>query len=128
MGIQHLKGQVGIEFLVFIGVATFIAILIITATIFYLKEFRGDESYDELKAVGDKIRNEVYMAASVEDGYQRAFYLREDINYSITKSNKTVLITTPLKTHAVPVEVEFTGNFQKGWNNITRNNGVIDVN
>ena len=124
----HLKGQIAIEFMTFVAIITIIAAVIIGATIFYIKDYRGDEEYSDLKQIGDKIRNEIYMAASVEDGYCREFYLTNRTSYSITRSNQTILVTTPTRTHSTHVEVDFTGNLQRGWNNISRQSGVIYVN
>ena len=127
MGI-HLKGQVAIEFMTLVGLIALISITVISATTFYLKDFRGDEAYDDLKKIGDKIRTEVYMASTVEDGYYREFYLTNNTNYSITRSNKTILITTPEKTHSTHVEVDFIGTIQRGWNNISKQGGLVYVN
>lgn len=128
MGLYLKKAQVGIEFIILIGILTFISMMVIGAIMFYLKDLRSDEIYYDLKGVGSMIRNEVYMAASVEDGYSRSFFLRDDINYSITELNKSILISAGNNSHVSFVEVDWTGNFQRGWNNISKQEGVIYVN
>ena len=99
-----------------------------SVTFYYLKDFRNDEKYYDVKAIGEQIRNEVYMAASVEDGYSRQFFLDNNTNYSIRRVNKSILVSSGSNSYASFVEMDFVGNFTRGLNNISKLDGVVYVN
>lgn len=123
-----MKAQAGIEFIILMGVVALISLIIVGTILFYLKGLRGDEFYYDLKGVGDSIRNEVYLAASVEDGYNRVFFLDNRTNYNISKQDKSIVVSSSDSSHITFVEVEYVGSFQRGWNNISKLDGVIYVN
>jgi uncharacterized protein (UPF0333 family) len=127
LGLQ-LKGQVGLEFIILISVILFISVLVIGVTFYYLKDFKKDEKYYDVKAIGEQIRNEIYMAASVEDGYSRQFFLNNNTNYSIRRVNKSILVSSGSNSYASFVEIDFVGNLTRGLNNISKIDGVVYVN
>ena len=77
-----------------------------------------------------KLQREIYIAASVEDGYVRYFTIpekNEGINYSVTTKNLSLIVESKNAFSVVTLPYSI-GNLTKGSNKINKTGGTIYVN
>ena len=124
------KSQISLEFVVLIAMA--FVMLIAFSTIVSDRTISVNKERDALllKEIVEKVKSEVFLASSVEDGYSRQFTIPQKLdgkNYNITIQNRTII--GRLKELEITTSViQITGNAVKGINNITKTNGVICLN
>jgi hypothetical protein len=102
--IKMKKGQFGIEFIYFVGIAMVILLIYLILTSTYLSGtlFRRDKI--ESKNLLEKIRNEINIAGRVENGYLREIVLPKKINnkdYSLTLKSREIYIRYPINSQDV---------------------------
>jgi len=127
--LRKKKGQISIEFIVIISIATTFLIVFLLFGTTLLGEKTTNKEYAAMRDLGYALQSEFILAASSERGYQRTFFLPsmlDMINYSISNTNQSFTISykDELLTFFVP---EFEGNISKGDNLIITNQTHIIV-
>lgn len=124
------KAQVSVEFFIFMGMAFLVAIAFEIASLDQLKDFRVQKESDSVKDIAIKLQKEILIAASVEDGYVRAFTIpnqMDNINYTLTTLNYTITVESKNSIYTVLIP-NSVGNVTKGPNIINKTGGVIYIN
>ena len=126
------KGQASIEFLVFFALLITLAIYIVWNGIFSLFYINQEKAREDFEGLCQRISNELLLASSIGNGYERNFTLPKVIdgyNFTITVSNYSVYITWDhTETYCPCVAERVEGSFILGQNTIKNVNGVIHVN
>ena len=124
------NAQVALEFMLF----AVIAFIILTAMLFSMRkqliDLNSQRDTKELNDVVNRLREEIFLASIVQDGYYREFSLPNTINrknYQLSISDKLVVGTIRNYTLTIPVP-DVAGSPQKGSNTINRTGGVIYLN
>lgn len=129
-GTMKRKAQVAFEFVVLVSVA-FMALLVFTT--FVADNFESAESdteYYRLKDAALSVRSEINLASTLQDGYQRSFFVPltiDGLDYNITKNSDFLSLQSEGADYQVRVP-PFTGAVVKGNNNIKKTNGTIELN
>jgi len=127
-----MKGQISIEFLMFISILTVIALLFLWNNFSLNYKMIDIKSKIEAKKFCDEIAFEINAAVKAGNGYERNFYMENNFfgasdfdiyvrNYSVSidwdKGSATCKIITK----------NTTGTISTGWNHIKNINGEIIV-
>lgn len=124
------SAQISAEFFILLSIGLLIAIGFEIASLNQLREFRIQKENEMIKDVALKLQKELFIAASVEDGYVRTFQIPDKldaINYSITTANATIFVQSKQGFYVVTIP-SIVGNVSKGTNVINKSSGVIYVN
>lgn len=124
------KAQSSFEFVLLVGAAFAAAIIFLFASADDMKDLIYKREHLFLKEQGDRIAQEISLAVQVEDGYRRSFLVPEKIDnkeYGIVMSNRTLTLTSDHTTYILRVP-RIEGSVAKGWNNITREDGIVRLN
>lgn len=124
------KAQISAEFFVFLGLAFLVAIAFEIASINQLNDFRIKKENEAVKDMALKLQKELLLAATVEDGYVRAFTIPDNldrVNYTLTTTNSTITVKSANSLFMVLIP-NAVGNVSKGANTINKTGGVIRIN
>ena len=127
---MHSKAQISAEFFIFVGLAFLIAISFEIASLEQLNDFRVKKENEAVKDLALKLQREVLIAASVEDGYARVFFIPDTldlVNYSFTIQNSTLDVQSKNGFYEVQIP-NAVGNITKGNNKINKTGGVVYLN
>ncbi len=128
-----MKGQISIEFLVYLG------FVLLIGSFFMLNHFTNSRKLIKIKAeidaenLLDKVCFEINSAVTAGKGYKREFYLEKAIdgfsNYSFYVSNYSVSLDWGDNSKSSRIITQsVNGSISKGWNTIRNMDGVIYVN
>lgn len=124
------RAQVAFEFVILIGIV-FTALLVFTSFVRdNFSEAQSDTDYFKLKDVALSVKSELTLAISLEDGYQRYFFVPltvDGLEYNISHPNGELLFASEGAEYAVTVP-PFEGDVEKGNNVIRKIDGVIELN
>lgn len=125
------KGQISIELFIFFGIAL-LFFLFITAVVADRQNSEGknQERY-QLDQIANQLQQEIYIAASVQDGYTRTFSIPQTIqgkNYTPSIYDDTTLSISVQDTEVIRRIFPVIGQPQKGENQIRKNDGQITLN
>jgi hypothetical protein len=124
------RAQVAFEFVVLVAVA-FTALIVFTVFVRdNFSDVQSDTDYYKLKDVALSVRSEISLAASLEDGYQRAFFVPltiDGLEYNISRENGYLTFASSGAEYVVSVP-PYDGILQKGNNVIAKTDGAIGVN
>ena len=73
------KTQISMEFVLLVTFMLFVFIVFFSVVQYRLAEATHEKELELLKQVGESIRNELTLAANVEDGYERTFIVPENV-------------------------------------------------
>jgi hypothetical protein len=123
------RAQFVIEFSMILAVVVVIGMLYLAIATSILTDTSEQQRLFVLNDVGYGIQDEMLLAASVSDGYERTILVpvRADrFDYQIVDSNTTITLTSGVLsiTYDLPLH---SGTFVKG-NNVIRKNGILQVN
>lgn len=124
------KAQISAEFFVFLGLAFLIAIAFEIASLDQLNDFRIQKESEAVKDLAFKLQKELLVAATVEDGYVRAFEIPDTldgINYTLTTINSTITVESKNSLFIVSIP-NSVGNVSKDTNVINKTGGVVYIN
>ena len=85
---------------------------------------------EAVKDLALKLQKELFIAATVEDGYARFFEIPDkldNINYSLTTQNSTIAVQSKNGFYLVSIP-KTVGNVSKGNNKVNKTGGVIYIN
>ena len=126
------RAQIAIEFLITFGFLFFIFILFLGSIAEKYQFLENDKNRLLLKEEAYKLREEIVMANSVENGFHRSFIVPsalEGLNYSIQIINQTVLVVESSQDEFSIRIPPVNGTFVSGGaNRIDKKNGIICLN
>ncbi|MBN2203227.1 MAG: hypothetical protein JW700_03525 [Candidatus Aenigmarchaeota archaeon] len=127
------KGEMSLEFLVFIGIILVFFVFFFAIIGGKTKEINQATIYSDAQGIADKLSDEIGIAARFE-GYYREFSLPQKLvngeNYSITLHMDLRLIEIKWGINSVMSTMmtdSITGNFSPGINRISNVEGVLVV-
>ena len=124
------KSQISLEFIIFLGLASFIGIIFTLMSISEARNIGITKEAVLIKEVAHKIKSEVNLASVSLDGYVRSFTLPEKINnklYNAEIKNNTLTVSTEGSAYHLKI-LNATGNIKIGKNYIKRTNGLVQIN
>lgn len=130
------KAQSSIEFLLLIGAVLFFFVVLITALQFNIGQKTRERQGLIARDIAQTVKSEIDLASSSTDGYLREFQIPLQVlnlNYNIniypgSESYVVYLNSTEGRIGlTIPVQ-NVTGNINKGYNNITKEDGVVYLN
>lgn len=129
---MYKKAQSAIEFMILIGaVLLFFTTFLIAIQIQNTDKIKEQRS-NHLKEIARTIQNEISLAVSSYNGYQRAFILPEqilDLPYNASLQSKSVYVYTLNNKHALALPVaNVTGQLIIGANTIRKINNSVFLN
>jgi len=125
------KAQSTIEFVLLTMVLFLFFVFFLSFSSTQLINTARQHEFDLLKKNVEIVGNEVALAASQKDGYERNFSIAETIagsSYDITQNGKSLMFSTDDYSYSINLAVEINGTIQKGENRIRKSNGVVYVN
>ncbi|HII71553.1 TPA: hypothetical protein HA265_02250 [Candidatus Woesearchaeota archaeon] len=124
------RAQVAFEFVILVSIA-FMALLVFTAFVRdNFDDVESDTSYYKLKDLAMSVKSEITMASTLDDGYQRSFFVPltiDGLEYNITQVQDFMTFSSGGSDYQVRVP-PFTGMVVKGNNEIKKTNGTIELN
>lgn len=124
------KSQIGVEFMIFSGIALITAIIFVSISFSQTKDLYDTKEFLLVKDIALKIDKEIDITSYVEDGYNRKFDIPEMINngdYNISIVNNTLTVWTNTTQYVTRI-LNITGYVERGSNTITKTNGIIYLN
>ena len=126
-----MRGQVALEFIVMIGTACLIFTVFTTIAFYYLNQYNYEQKIQLVNNLGFKIQQEISLAGSVSDGYQRSISIPERVGnkgYTITLYTNSFSINySDEYTAEFPIPNISSGSLQPGTNVITKLDGNISI-
>jgi hypothetical protein len=126
------KGQSAIEFLIIVGVASFMFLIFLIAIQNNISDETDKNRNFILKEIALTVQHEIKLAYSSVDGYRREFELPlkiTNLDYEIDFIHDFVYVRTTDLKYALSLPVEDVGgDIYKGENVITRNDGFVYLN
>jgi hypothetical protein len=126
-----MKSQSTIEFMIIIGILSF---FILTLSALLGSKFLSVQEEKDTKIMENfalSIENEIDIASSSLDGYERNFNIPQTIDenqYTIKiLGNRELTIFYKGKEHTVFLPDQIVGNISKGTNRIVKKNGVVYI-
>jgi len=126
---MQLKAQVSMQFIMAVGFLFVIFVLFIIGLASRYEEINKELEYVLAKDIALKIRREIQLATTLEDGYHRTFTLPEKlevIDYNITIVNNILVIQTEHHEYSVRIP-KIKGHITKGNNSIWKTNNTICI-
>jgi hypothetical protein len=125
------RAQIATEFafMVMLSLAFLASTLIVVA--FYLERSQTQAIDAGLTDVVSQVQQELLLAATVEDGYTRIFFIPETVEgqgYALTNDHTTVTATSPNGPIAIKLIPSVNGTLQRGENTLRRHSGMLCVN
>lgn len=129
---MKLKAQTGIEFMAFVAILLILLLVIASNSSFFTVDMMNTRTYSEGKKMADSIAFEINTAAQAGNGYQRRFYIDNNIfgrtNFVIAVSNYSVTVDWAASFASTPIVVgSIQGNLTVGWHTINNTGGIIYV-
>ncbi len=127
---RRREAQVAVEFILLVG---FVMMAFFVFVIFVRENFSDTQTATtgyQIKDIAVSVQTEMNKAATMEDGYSRAFEIPENIDgteYNITKTGDFLMFSTEDSEYSVTVP-SFTGMVVKGNNHIVKKDGSLEVN
>ncbi|MBI2663733.1 hypothetical protein HYX10_00120 [Candidatus Woesearchaeota archaeon] len=125
-----MKSQASFEFLSMLVVVIIIAAAFALFASDRMKEINSGQTNSELRGIASTVKNEIDIASSMEQGYERAFELplaAGSKNYSISLEGSFIVVSADDGSFALPVQ-PVLGTLNQGMNRITNLNGSVVIN
>ena len=126
------RGQAGVEFMAIVAFLALLLTIIYIITNTQQSEAVSETSISSGWAVCQQIASEVSTAVSVGDGYERIFFLPQDVNgdaYAVIiyPSEQAVSVSWPSYSCRSPLMTsQVNGVPHAGSNKVKNNNGIIE--
>lgn len=128
---RGIKAQTSVEFVLFISVIFLVMLLLISATIYYVKQYSKEKELAVIQREAEIVKNEVYLASTVEEGYVRTFLIAPDSDepsFNMSQQNNTIIFFTASHEYTADLGVKINGTLRMGSNTIRNINGAVYVN
>lgn len=123
------RSQLSIEFIVMVGIAMTLLLLLMLLGNDLLKNTQESQKYTALRDYGYVLQSEILLAAKAEPGYQRVFFVPHKIDgfdYILESTPKSFSIK--YKKHVFNFFLpEIDGDIKKGYNMVTTNSTAIII-
>ena len=132
---KNLKAQIAMEFIFLSLLGFFILFTVIIALGTFAAQKTTEKTNIEAEDLGRSLQQELIISADLEEGYQRKFFIPDNINNKnisvnngITSKN-TGYITISYENRELYYEVPpLTGTIQIGTNTIKKSNDTLYIN
>lgn len=128
---KNTKGQGSVEFVIITSIMFFIIIGVAIAMQMRLSTAYEAQVYGLMEELGELVNTEVTLAYASPGDYERSFFLPNELeqyNYSISLYDKTeAVISSAGLNYIVFFDTSVEGSLAKGWNRITKKDGVIRI-
>lgn len=129
---MNKKCQSSIELVILIGTMFFLFL----SFLFVFQQNLNEKAYEkrdfEINELALNVQNEIAIAATASDGYQRNFEVPQElfgVDYTISLVSNSVYIITSDEKHAMSLSVQnVSGQIWKGDNFIRKVNGEVYLN
>jgi hypothetical protein len=123
------RAQIAIEFIIIMAMAIIIGMLFLASAADLFTRESEKQRITALNDVGYRIQDELILATTVTDGYERTFTVpsRADrFTYTVVSDAEAITLHSGsvIITYSLPA---YTGSVQKGSNTITKINGTVSV-
>lgn len=129
------KAQVAIEFLVLLMMSAFIIMTLLVSLNVVTGKKQMQQSYLQLQDIAKATQQEIILAAQVNDGYTRQFYIPPSVgrfDFVLETGNATSAgsyFTMDFEDIQLFYKIpQVYGELQTGMNNITKTNGKVLLN
>ncbi len=127
------KGQVALEFALFVMVSFLFLTIFLYAIKTRLVELNAEKDAKEIRDLTNRVREEIFLASIVQDGYSRGFILPTQLNnrdYTLTIDAPGEHIIGQLGniSYTTPIPAILGSGPAIGHNNITKTGGAIYLN
>ena len=127
-----MKGQISIEFMIFVTILTVIVTAFLWNNLSLQNRIVGIKTNVEAQKLSDSIAFEINAAVKAGDGYERNFYVENNFfgvsNFDISIAEYSVFIDwSDRSVSSRIITRNITGKVSKGWNKIKNINGEIIV-
>jgi len=129
------KGQIAIEFLMYIGIAFFIIIVLLAAILAFSENNVRTRTYSDVDDLGKSLQQEFLLASKLEDGYTRKMNLPSTLNgksynISIGQSNpmNSYIVVGYEESELYYLIPPIIGNITLGNNVLRKVNGTLYLN
>lgn len=120
-----------LELLPFVGLSLLLLMMFVVLIAQRESVVHSKHSYVDVQSVVYALNQEIRTAASVTDGYARRFELPQTLRgtaYNITIVQPATIIGSVDGQETVLQTLNVTGQPVKGWNSISKYNGIIKLN
>lgn len=114
------------EFVIMMAFAIIISMLFLASAAGLLVDTSEEQRLIEMDAIGYMIQDEVILAATVSDGYERTFEVPHEagrFSYEIANDATTITLSSGSTTRTYDIPT-MTGVFIKGKNKISNSEGI----
>lgn len=129
---REIKGQSAIEFFVLVIAVLFVFTSLFIAVQYNVSDKTKERANLEVKEIAFTVRDEINLAFSTTDGYERRFTIPQraaNQPYDITIIGGFVYIKTDDERFAIALPVlNVTGDVRVGENLIRKQNGIVYLN
>jgi hypothetical protein len=132
---MRCKGQIAIEFLLYIGIAFFVIIVLLASILAVSENNTKARTFSDVDDLGKALQQEFLLASQLEDGYTRRINLPVTINglrYNVTlgQSNPTnsYLALGYENSELYYLIPPLVGNITLGNNILRKQNGTLYIN
>lgn len=125
------KAQTSVEMLPFIGLALAFLLILTVLIAGRLISVQVQNEQNDLSVVTGNLHDEIRIAVTVSDGYDRNFTLplrAGNKNYSLQIINEQTILATTDSYESSLVTFNVTGQPKVGENTIRKNDGTISLN
>jgi len=125
------KGQVSLEFIMFVALSFVILTIFVIAMRERIEDLNEEKEFIMLHDIGYKVQSELFLAHNSINGYSRIFMIPEDIDgmeYTIYVTADKYFVVLNSETHEASLPIpDFQGTINKGANKITKINEVVFI-
>ncbi len=120
------RGQIAVEFVILFAFATIIGLLFLLSAYTLFSGVNDEQRRTAVDEVGYAIQDEIILATTVQDGYQRTFLIPERADrfaYTLTSGQTAFTLTSGAIIITYP-HPPITGQVEKGRNLIAKDGDV----
>jgi len=126
------KAQASNEFVIVLGVAILLMMVFLGTIAGDMKFLVIKKEMNVIRDIGFSVQNELFLAANVKDGYLREFFIPKKhngvmLNATIAYDHLIMHAEKTVQTQEFQIP-KVQGQLKSGWNNITKQRGVIYLN
>ena len=127
---SHKKGQAAIEFLIIFATVLFVFSILMIVLYGFVVDKEKEKQLDLMRNIGLQIQEEIVLAQSSSEGYNRSFYVSENIlgrAYNLNFSTGLLSLDFEGLSVSYPV-LNISGVIREGQNIMIKKGGVVYAN